>query len=99
MPCDRPAECCLGQQPLLFPVTIMAMLVEYDVVLEVPLVDTQAPGFAIMAGNADLVALLIGDRCREIETALIDDVVQGDKHAVDQPEVILVLQADDLFAA
>ena len=76
----------------------MAVAVECDVILEVPFVDAQPPGFAIGAGFADLVALLVGDRRRKVEAALIHDVVQSDEHAVDESKIVLILQADDLLA-
>ena len=76
----------------------MTLPVERDMILEVALVDAQPLALAAPPGPPDRVALLVGHGRREEEAALVDDVLERQEHAVDQAEIVLVLEADDLLA-
>ena len=71
---DRPAEGRLGQAPLDLPITIMAVLVERIVILEVAFIDAQPSTASIFLRRADAIAVLVSYDRREVMGGFIDNI-------------------------
>src|SRR5690606_33873883 len=87
---DDVAPDALDKSPHVTPIAAQALGVVGDVVVEMPLVEPLA------AGNARPV--LRPHRRAERERAFVADVRKVEEHAVDETEIVPVLEADDLLA-
>jgi hypothetical protein len=77
-------------------VAALALGVGRDVVVEIPFVDAEA--LALVFRAADLLSVLGGDDGGERNVVLVLHLSEIKEHAVDEPEVVAVLQTDDLLA-
>src|SRR5712664_4795373 len=93
----RVSKSRLDQVLLDLPVAFVAIGIRVSVVVEMSEEEVKCLRLALPAAAADPLAVLGGDRRAETQIATLDDIVERQEHAVDQADLVVVLQADDLF--
>ena len=94
---NRPTEGRLSQMALVPPVAVMAVSVVGDVVFKMPFVDAQAAWMPVAIQRPDTMPVFVCHGGGKIQAALVGDILKRNKHPVDQPEAVLVFEADDFF--